>query len=230
MRRGRPRRLYGPQRARRRSAQRARRPDSSQPTPSAPPAAISTSAPSTPLAVSRVEKAIADARASGLLGENILGSGFSFDAKVRLGAAHSSAARDRSHRLDRGQARQPQPPPPILRRRPLRPTHAITRRDAGGGAGDPRSWRVLVRPVRRGKIPSTKFRSHWQVRFPARRGAARVTLRDIVSTSAARLRGKASRLCRLAARPRHDSRASASRRRSATKACRNSGSIMAPAA
>jgi NADH:ubiquinone oxidoreductase subunit F (NADH-binding)/(2Fe-2S) ferredoxin len=39
-----------------------------------------------PLAVSRVEKAIADARAAGLLGENILGSGFSFDAKVRLGA------------------------------------------------------------------------------------------------------------------------------------------------
>jgi len=39
-----------------------------------------------PLAVSRVERAIGDARASGLLGENILGSGFSFDAKVRLGA------------------------------------------------------------------------------------------------------------------------------------------------
>ena len=39
-----------------------------------------------PLAVSRVQKAIADARAAGLLGENILGSGFSFDAKVRLGA------------------------------------------------------------------------------------------------------------------------------------------------
>jgi NADH:ubiquinone oxidoreductase subunit F (NADH-binding) len=39
-----------------------------------------------PLAVSRVEKAIVDARAAGLLGDNILGSGFSFDAKVRLGA------------------------------------------------------------------------------------------------------------------------------------------------
>jgi NADH:ubiquinone oxidoreductase subunit F (NADH-binding)/(2Fe-2S) ferredoxin len=39
-----------------------------------------------PLAVSRVEKAIKDARAAGLLGENILGSNFSFDAKVRLGA------------------------------------------------------------------------------------------------------------------------------------------------
>ena len=39
-----------------------------------------------PLAVHRVEKAIADAREAGLLGDNILGSGFSFDAKVRLGA------------------------------------------------------------------------------------------------------------------------------------------------
>jgi NADP-reducing hydrogenase subunit HndC len=39
-----------------------------------------------PLAVSRVEKAIADAHQAGLLGGNILGSGFSFDAKVRLGA------------------------------------------------------------------------------------------------------------------------------------------------
>jgi len=39
-----------------------------------------------PLAVRRVEKAVAEARAAGLLGENILGSGFSFDAKVRLGA------------------------------------------------------------------------------------------------------------------------------------------------
>jgi NADH:ubiquinone oxidoreductase subunit F (NADH-binding) len=39
-----------------------------------------------PLAVRRVEKAIADARAAGLLGDNILGTGFSFDAKVRLGA------------------------------------------------------------------------------------------------------------------------------------------------
>jgi NADP-reducing hydrogenase subunit HndC len=39
-----------------------------------------------PLAVHRVEKAIADAREAGLLGDNILDSGFSFDAKVRLGA------------------------------------------------------------------------------------------------------------------------------------------------
>ena len=39
-----------------------------------------------PLAVERVQRAIDQCRAAGLLGENILGSGFSFNAKVRLGA------------------------------------------------------------------------------------------------------------------------------------------------
>lgn len=39
-----------------------------------------------PLAVQRVRKAIADARALGLLGKNILGSNFSFDLQVREGA------------------------------------------------------------------------------------------------------------------------------------------------
>ena len=39
-----------------------------------------------PLAVARVRRAIEEAREAGLLGENILGSGFTFDADVRLGA------------------------------------------------------------------------------------------------------------------------------------------------
>ncbi|MBI5770506.1 MAG: SLBB domain-containing protein [Verrucomicrobia bacterium] len=39
-----------------------------------------------PKAVERVERAIQQAREVGLLGSNILGSGFTFDAKVRLGA------------------------------------------------------------------------------------------------------------------------------------------------
>ena len=39
-----------------------------------------------PLAVQRLEKAIADARALGLLGKDIFGSGFDFDIDVRLGA------------------------------------------------------------------------------------------------------------------------------------------------
>lgn len=39
-----------------------------------------------PLALERVQRAIDQCREAGLLGENILGSGFSFDAKVRFGA------------------------------------------------------------------------------------------------------------------------------------------------
>jgi NADH:ubiquinone oxidoreductase subunit F (NADH-binding)/(2Fe-2S) ferredoxin len=39
-----------------------------------------------PLAVERVNKAIKDARKAGLLGKNVLGSSFSFDCEVRLGA------------------------------------------------------------------------------------------------------------------------------------------------
>jgi NADH:ubiquinone oxidoreductase subunit F (NADH-binding) len=39
-----------------------------------------------PLAVERIEKALKLCRANGLLGENIFGSGFSFDLEVRLGA------------------------------------------------------------------------------------------------------------------------------------------------
>ncbi len=39
-----------------------------------------------PLAIKRLQKAIDDAKKYGLLGENILGSGFSFDVEIRLGA------------------------------------------------------------------------------------------------------------------------------------------------
>jgi len=39
-----------------------------------------------PLAIERVQRALDQSRAAGLLGEKILGSGFSFDARVRLGA------------------------------------------------------------------------------------------------------------------------------------------------
>ena len=36
-----------------------------------------------PLAVQRIRKAIADAEATGLLGEDILGSGFKFHARIK---------------------------------------------------------------------------------------------------------------------------------------------------
>lgn len=39
-----------------------------------------------PLAVKRVQRALEQARARGLLGEDILGTGFNFDAEIRLGA------------------------------------------------------------------------------------------------------------------------------------------------
>lgn len=39
-----------------------------------------------PMAIERVQQAINEARAAGILGENILGSKFSFNAKIRLGA------------------------------------------------------------------------------------------------------------------------------------------------
>lgn len=39
-----------------------------------------------PLAIERIERAIADATKAGLLGDNILGTGFSFNIEVRLGA------------------------------------------------------------------------------------------------------------------------------------------------
>jgi NADH:ubiquinone oxidoreductase subunit F (NADH-binding) len=39
-----------------------------------------------PLAIKHLEKAIADARAYGLLGDGILGGGFCFDIELRLGA------------------------------------------------------------------------------------------------------------------------------------------------
>lgn len=39
-----------------------------------------------PLAIKRIKKAISDLEANGMLGENILGSGFNFDLKVKMGA------------------------------------------------------------------------------------------------------------------------------------------------
>jgi NADH:ubiquinone oxidoreductase subunit F (NADH-binding) len=39
-----------------------------------------------PLAIERLEEAIQDARDAGILGENILGTGFNFDIKIKMGA------------------------------------------------------------------------------------------------------------------------------------------------
>jgi NADH:ubiquinone oxidoreductase subunit F (NADH-binding)/(2Fe-2S) ferredoxin/NAD-dependent dihydropyrimidine dehydrogenase PreA subunit len=70
-----------------------------------------------PLAVHRLEKAIADAREHGLLGNNILGSDFSFDINIRLGAGAfvcgEETALIRSIEGGRGMPR-PRPPYPSV--------------------------------------------------------------------------------------------------------------------
>ena len=71
-----------------------------------------------PLAIKRIEKAIKDAREAGFLGKNILGSGFSFDLEIRLGAGAFVCGEETAliHSIEghRGMPR-PRPPYPATR-------------------------------------------------------------------------------------------------------------------
>jgi len=66
-----------------------------------------------PLAIKRLEKAIADARKEGLLGANILGSSFSFDVEIRLGAGAFVCGEETAliHSIE-GARGMPRPRPP----------------------------------------------------------------------------------------------------------------------
>ncbi|MDD5138355.1 MAG: NADH-quinone oxidoreductase subunit NuoF [Candidatus Omnitrophota bacterium] len=66
-----------------------------------------------PLAIRRLEKAIADARREGFLGENILGSDFSFDIEIRLGAGAFVCGEETAliHSIE-GHRGMPRPRPP----------------------------------------------------------------------------------------------------------------------
>ncbi len=66
-----------------------------------------------PLAIRRITKAIEEARAHGLLGENILGSGFSFDIEIRLGAGAFVCGEETAliHSIE-GARGMPRPRPP----------------------------------------------------------------------------------------------------------------------
>lgn len=67
-----------------------------------------------PLAVKRVRQAIEQARERGLLGKNILGSGFDFDVKVRLGAGAFVCGEETSLIASiEGKRGSPQPRPPF---------------------------------------------------------------------------------------------------------------------
>jgi len=66
-----------------------------------------------PLAIKRLEKAMADARKEGFLGENIFGSGFSFDIEIRLGAGAFVCGEETAliHSVE-GERGNPTPKPP----------------------------------------------------------------------------------------------------------------------
>ena len=66
-----------------------------------------------PLAIKRIQKAIEDARANGLLGKNILGSNFSFDIEIRLGAGAFVCGEETAliHSIE-GKRGMPRPRPP----------------------------------------------------------------------------------------------------------------------
>ena len=78
-----------------------------------------------PIAVNRLQKAIVDARAAGILGKNIFGSGFDFDMEVRLGAGAfvcgEETALMTSIEGNRGEPR-PRPPYPAVKGLFNRPT------------------------------------------------------------------------------------------------------------
>ncbi len=67
-----------------------------------------------PLAVKRLEKALADAKREGFLGDNILGSGFSFDIEIRLGAGAFVCGEETAliHSIE-GSRGMPRPRPPF---------------------------------------------------------------------------------------------------------------------
>ena len=66
-----------------------------------------------PLAITRLEKAIADAKEHGFLGENILGSDFCFDIEIRLGAGAFVCGEETAliHSIE-GSRGMPRPRPP----------------------------------------------------------------------------------------------------------------------
>jgi len=66
-----------------------------------------------PLAIRRIRRAIEDARSAGLLGQNILGSNFSFDIEIRLGAGAFVCGEETAliHSVE-GMRGMPRPRPP----------------------------------------------------------------------------------------------------------------------
>ena len=131
-RRGRPRRLHGPQRARGQPAQRSSRGCSSAPSPPAPTEGVVYVRNEYPLAIKHLIIALRQARELGLLGEDILGTGFSFDIDARARRRRLRLRRgDGADALDRGQDGRAAPAPAVpgaaRHRRQARPRSTTSR-------------------------------------------------------------------------------------------------------
>ncbi len=67
-----------------------------------------------PIAVTRLQKAIEDARANGLLGKNVFGTGFDFDMEIRLGAGAFVCGEETALMTSiEGNRGEPRPRPPF---------------------------------------------------------------------------------------------------------------------
>ena len=120
-----------------------------------------------PLAVERLKIALAQARERGLLGKNILGTGFDFDLEIRMGSGAfvcgEETALMTSIEGNRGEPR-PRPPFPAVKGLWGKPTRAQQRRDLRQRAGRSSSTAARGTPPtapRRARAPRS---SPWPAR------------------------------------------------------------------
>jgi NADH:ubiquinone oxidoreductase subunit F (NADH-binding) len=124
-----------------------------------------------PLAIKRLIMAINDARAYGVLGQNIFGSDFSFDIELKYGAGAfvcgEETALIRSMEGSRGEpyTKPPFPPTPATFKRPSSTTLKLlpTFRHSGKGLSGSLQWTKSKDQFSPGQIPtlvSSKFHGH----------------------------------------------------------------------
>ena len=120
-----------------------------------------------PLAVERLKIALAQASERGLLGKNILGTGFDFDLEIRMGSGAFVCGEETALLTSiEGNRGEPRPRPPFPAAQGLwgKPTRAEQRRNLRQRAGDhPRRRRVVRRPRHRARARAPRS-SPWPAR------------------------------------------------------------------
>ncbi len=120
-----------------------------------------------PLAVSRLGSALEQARERGLLGENILGTGFSFDLEIRMGSGAFVCGEETALMTSiEGNRGEPRPRPPFPAQKGLwRQADAAEQRgDLRGHPRDHPQGRGVVRAVRHREVARAPRSSRWPAR------------------------------------------------------------------